>query len=93
MSADTSTQSKTKTDTQADYNLEQLEAIWLEFQRHGQVHCPLEGGVLEITLKEHPIETDNPDSTHQPVEVYIQSKAGKRAVYRPQDNTVHAWIE
>jgi hypothetical protein len=93
MLSDMSANTSTKTDKSADYSLEQLEAIWLEFQRHGQAHCPLEGGELEITLKEHPIETKDSDDSHQPTEVYVQSKAGKRAIYRPQDNTVNAWVE
>lgn len=74
-------------DNQADYNLEQLEAIWLEYQRNGQATCPLDGVRLEIELVNHPVDG------HDVAEVYVKSPRGKSAIYRPSDSTVRAWIE
>jgi hypothetical protein len=72
----------------ADYSLEQLEAIWLDYQRVGQATCPIDGVRLEIELVNHPVEGGSDIA-----EVYVKSPRGKSAIYRPGDSTVRAWIE
>jgi hypothetical protein len=75
-------------DKHTDYNLEQLEAIWLEYQHIGQATCPFDGVRLEIELVNHPFEGES-----EVAEVYVKSPRGKSAIYRPSDSTVRAWIE
>lgn len=75
-------------DYSADYSLEQLEAIWLEYQKAGQATCPIDGVRLEIELVNHPVE-----GSSDVAEVYVKSPRGKSAIYRPSDSTVRAWIE
>lgn len=84
---DSQTNDRQTNDSQADYTLEQLEAIWLEYQKIGQTTCPIDGVRLEIELVNHPVDGD--DVT----EVYVKSPRGKSAIYRPSDSTVRAWIE
>jgi len=73
--------------SQADYSLEQLEAIWLDYQKIGQATCPIDGVRLEIELVNHPVDGDDV------AEVYVKSPRGKSAIYRPSDSTVRAWVE
>lgn len=71
------------------FDRDHLEAVWLEYQEQGEVHCPETGATLELSLDEDPASSDA-----EVAEIRVRCpRCGRSAGFRPDSIGTVAWSE